>query len=195
MAGRPRGYGTDQLAGAFLLLGGTAAADHRNAPAASRMLRWPFMQLSDIFLGMGQPSFAELLHAISIGKLKTYQLFDRIKTRLHLAKLNSENIRKAEPRLWARMGERDDDFATDLAQAILVSHLDMIKAVLDELGIPNEDGFFAKDIDGSKYLTEGWQQKVYDKFKATYPPPVLIFYINHLDWEVAKAAQVFQPAA
>ncbi|HYL36443.1 MAG TPA: hypothetical protein VEV17_11065 [Bryobacteraceae bacterium] len=153
------------------------------------------MQLSEIFLGLGQPSFAQLLRGISIGKLKTYQLFDRIKARLHLAKLNSENIRKSEPRLWVRLGERDEDFATDLAQAILVSHLDMIKAVLDALAIPNEDGFFAKDIDGSKYFTEGWQQKIYDQFKASYPPALLIFYINHLDWELAKAEQVFQPAA
>ena len=159
------------------------------------MLRWPFMQLCEIFLGLGEPSFTQVLRNISIGKLKTYQLYDRLKTRLHLAKLNSESIRKAEPRLWARLGERDEDFATDLAQAVLVSHLGMIKAVLDELGIPNEDGFFAKDIDGSKYLTAGWQQKVYDKFKDAHPQAVLLFYINHLDWELAKAEQVFQPAA
>jgi hypothetical protein len=67
--------------------------------------------------------------------------------------------------------------------------------VLDHLGIPNEDGFFAKDIDGSKYLTEGWQQKAYDQFKEAYPKPVLLFYINHLDWEVAKAEKVFQTQA
>ena len=114
------------------------------------MLRWPFMQLSAIFLGLGEQSFTALLRAISIGKLKTFQLYDRMKARLHLAKLNSENIRKAEPRFWARIGENDDDFATDLAQAILVSHLEMIKAVLDELGIPNQDGFFNKDIDGTE---------------------------------------------
>jgi hypothetical protein len=159
------------------------------------MLRWPFMQLCEIFLGLGQPSFGQLLRAISLGKLKTYQLFDRIKARLHVAKLNSEGIRKAEPRLWARLGEHDEDFATDLSQAILISHLDMIKAVLDHLGIPNEDGFFAKDLDSAKYLTEGWQQKAYDQFKDKYPSAVLLFYINHLDWEVAKAEQLFQPAA
>ena len=34
-----------------------------------------------------------------------------------------------------------------LAQAILISHLDMIRAVLDHLGIPHEDGFFAKDAE------------------------------------------------
>ena len=82
-----------------------------------------------------------------------------MKARLHLAKLNAENIRKAEPRFWARLGENDEDFATDLSQAILVSHLDMIKAVLDDLGIPNQDGFFNKDIDGAKHLTEGIESR------------------------------------
>jgi hypothetical protein len=159
------------------------------------MLRWLFMQLSAIFIGLGEQSFTSLLRGISIGKLKTYQLYDRMKARLHLAKLNSEHVRKAEPRFWARLGEGDEDFATDLSQAILVSYLDMIKAVLDDLGIPNQDGFFNKDIDGEKYLTEGWQQKTYDKFKDKYPAPVLLFYINHLDWEVSKAETIFQPSA
>jgi hypothetical protein len=159
------------------------------------MLRWLFMQLSAIFIGLGEPSFTSLLRGISIGKLKTYQLYDRMKARLHLAKLNSEHVRKAEPRFWARLGEGDEEFATDLSQAILVSYLDMIKAVLDDLGIPNQDGFFNKDIDGAKYLTEGWQQRTYDKFKDQYPAEVLLFYINHLDWEVSKAETIFQPSA
>ena len=94
-----------------------------------------------------------------MGKLKTYQLFDRVKTRLHLSKLNSETLRKSAPRVWTRIEEHDDDFATDLSQAILVSHLDMIKAVLDHLGVPHEDGFFAKDADVAGYLKEGWQQR------------------------------------
>ncbi|HEY6390382.1 MAG TPA: hypothetical protein VIX89_03825 [Bryobacteraceae bacterium] len=153
------------------------------------------MQLSGIFLGMGEQTFTQLLRGISIGKLKTFQFYDRMKARLHLPKLNSESIRKASPRLWTRLSEGDEDFATDLAQSILISHLDMIKAVLDEIGIPNQDGFFDKDIDGSKYFTEGWQQKVYDKFKDAYPKEVLLFYINHLDWELAKSEQVFQVQA
>lgn len=152
------------------------------------------MQLSEIFLGLGEEAFRELLRGISIGKLKTYKLYDRVKVRLHLAKLNSENLRKAEPRFWTRLGEKDEDFATDLAQAILVSHLDMINAVLDDLGIPNQNGFFEKDIDGAKYLTEGWQQRTYEKFKTTYPQAVLLFYVNHLGWEIGKAEQVYQVA-
>ena len=154
------------------------------------------MQLSDIFLGLGEDTFQQLMRAISMGRLRTYQLFNRIKIRLHLHKLSSETLRKATPRLWEHLNAGpDEDFATDLAQAILVSHLDMIKAVLDHLGVPHEDGFFQKDADVSGFLKEGWQQEVWTKFQGTYSPAALLFYINHLAWEIAKAEQVFAPAA
>jgi hypothetical protein len=153
------------------------------------------MQLSEIFLRQGEETFQQLMRAVSMGKLKTYQLYDRVKTRLHLTKLNSETLRKATPRLWTRLQEHDEDFATDLAQTILVSHLELIKAVLDHLGVPHEDGFFAKDADIAGYLKEGWQQDVWNKFHTTLPPAPLLFYINHLAWEIAKAEDVFAPAA
>src|ERR1041384_3346502 len=153
------------------------------------------MQLSDIFQKLGEDTFQQLMRGISIGKLKTYQLFDRMKARLHINKLNSESLRKTAPRVWARIAEPDEEFASELAQAILVSHLDMIKAVLDHLEVPHEDGFFAKDADVSTYLKDGWQQRVWDQFHATYPPSALLFYINHLALEVAKAEDVFRPAA
>jgi hypothetical protein len=153
------------------------------------------MQLSDIFLRLGDETFQQLVRSIAIGRLKTYQLFDRMKARLHLSKLNSESMRKTAPRLWTRLEERDEELATDLSQAILVSHLDLIKAVLDHLGIPHEEGFFAKDADVAGYLKEGWQQQVWEKFGAAFPPAPLLFYINHLAFEIAKAEDVFQPAA
>ncbi len=153
------------------------------------------MELSDIFLGLGQDSFAQLVRSISIGKLKTFQLYDRLKTRLHLQKINSENLRKATPRFWARVNEKDETFATELAQAVLVSHLDMITAALNVLGIPNEDGFFAKDLEAKTYLTEGWQQRVFDALKDRFPEPLLVFYINHLGWELLKSGEVFHPSA
>ena len=153
------------------------------------------MQLCDIFLGLGEDRFEQTMRSVSMGRLKTYQLFDRFKTRLHLTKLNSETLRKAAPRVWARLEAHEDDVATDVAQAVLVSHLDMIKAVLDHLGVPHEDGFFAKDADVAGYLKDGWQQDVWDKFHATLPPAPLLFYINHLAWEIAKAEAVFTPAA
>ncbi len=153
------------------------------------------MQLCDIFLHLGEENFEQNMRSVSMGRLRTYQLFDRVKARLHLHKLNSETLRKAAPRVWSRMVERDNDFATDLSQAILVSHLDLIKGVLDHLGVPHEDGFFAKDADVAGHLKEGWQAEVWEKFHATFPPAPLLFYINHLAWEVAKTEDVFRPAA
>jgi hypothetical protein len=153
------------------------------------------MQLSDIFLGLGEETFQQLMRSVSMGRLRTYQLFDRIKTRLHLHKLSSETLRKSSPRLYERLKEHDEDYATDLAQAILVSHLEMIKAVLDHLGVPHEDGFFQKDADVSGYLKEGWQPEVWAKFQGTFSPAALLFYINHLAWEISKSEAVFAPAA
>lgn len=156
------------------------------------MLRWPFMQLADIFLGLGQESFEQTVRSISLGKLKTYQLFERMKMRLHVNKLNTETLRKVGPRCWERLSQPDnEDLAVELSQAILVSHLDMIKVVLDELGMPHDDGFFAKDLEASTYLTEGWQQRVFERFKGTYPEPLLLFYINHLGFEFGKAEEVY----
>ncbi len=151
------------------------------------------MQLSGIFLGLGEDNFQQLLRSISIGRLKTFQLYERLKVRCHLPKLNSDSLRKAAPRLWKRLGEDDSDLATELAQAILVGHMDMIASVLDFLGIPHDDGFFAKDLEAAKYLPEGWEQRVYEKFQGTYPAALLLFYINHLGWEVAKSERIFAP--
>ncbi len=153
------------------------------------------MQLSDVFLAMGQDSFARLIGSISIGKLKTYQVYERFKTRCHLAKLNTETLQKAVPRLWARIGERDGEFATDLAQAVLISRLDMIIAVLDFLGVPHQDGFFAKDMDAKPYFTEGWEQRCLEKFRGVFPEAALVFYVNHLGWELRVTAEAFVPTA
>ncbi len=153
------------------------------------------MQVSDIFVAQGENAFAEMLRSVSIGKLKTFQLYERVKLRFHMNKLNSETLRKAAPRLFARIATPDDEFATDVAQTILVSHLDMIRAVLDFLGIPHEDGFFAKDLDAADKLTPGWQQRVFDEFKGKFSEPLLIFYINHLDLELNKTPEIFNPAA
>jgi hypothetical protein len=108
-------------------------------------------------------------------------------------KLNSENLRKSAPKLWARVLEHDEEFTTDIAQIVLVSHLDLIRDVLDSLEIPHEDGFFPKDLDTSGKFTDGWQQRIFDRFRDKYPEPLLVFYINHLDWELAKSGSVFQP--
>lgn len=152
------------------------------------------MELCDVFLGLGEQNFEGLLRSVSMGKLKTYHLFERLKARAHMQKLNSETLRRAAPRLWGRMGERNDEFATDISQAVLISHLDMIVDALNFLGIPHEDGFFPKDADVAPYLSEGWQQRVWDQFQSQHSQPALLFYINHLAWEVGKSESIFTPA-
>lgn len=144
---------------------------------------------------LGEDAFGQLIRGISIGRLKTYQIYEGFKVRAHLAKVNTESLRKAVPRFWSRLGEGDDEFAKDLAQAVLVSHLDMIGAVLDLLGVPHENGFFSKDVDAKPYFTEGWEERVLQKFHGTFPDPLLIFYINHLRWELLQSAEPWRPVS
>jgi hypothetical protein len=153
------------------------------------------MQLSDVFLQLGEGHLRQLVRGISIGKLRTFQLYDRFKTRTHLAKVNTENLRKATPRFWQRLEAHDEEFATDLSQAILIAHMDMIANVLNFLGVPNQEGFFDKDVDAKPFLTEHWQSRAFERFKADYPQSLLLFYIGHLGWELAGDTQVFLPAA
>src|SRR6201986_479911 len=153
------------------------------------------MQLSGVFLQLGEERLPQLLRGISIGKLKTYQMYERFKTRTHLEKVNPESLRKAAPRFWQRLNDHDEEFATDLTQAILISHMDMIAAVMNFIGVPNEEGLFEKDLDAKQYLTEGWQTRASELFKAEYPEILLLFYINPLGWELGGEQQAYLPAA
>jgi hypothetical protein len=153
------------------------------------------MRLSDVFLQLGEEHLRQLVRGISIGKLRTYQLYERFKLRTHLPKVNTENLRKAAPRFWQRLQEHDDEFATDLSQAVLIAHLDMIVAVLDFLEIPHQQGFFDKDLDARPHLTEGWQARVMEKFKGQFPEAVLLFYVHHLGCELGVENQAYLPAA
>jgi hypothetical protein len=153
------------------------------------------MQLCGIYQALGEEVFRQLVRGISIGKLKTYQVYERFKLRARLPKLNSEALRKAESKMWARIEAGEEEFATDLAQVFLLSHLGMIVEVLNLFGIPNEDGFFDKDLTPEQYLTEGWQDRAFTEFAAKYNRDVLLFYINHLDWELNKTDRIYLPAA
>ena len=153
------------------------------------------MQLSDVFLQLGEEHLRQLVRGISIGKLRTFQLYDRFKTRTHLAKVNTENLRKATPRFWQRLNEHDEEFATDLSQAILIAHMDMITSVLNFLGIPNQEGFFEKDLEAKAFLTEGWQQRTIEHFKGKYPEALFLFYVNHLGCELGGEESAYLPAA
>jgi hypothetical protein len=152
------------------------------------------MQISDVYLDMGQEAFGQLIRGISIGKLRTYQIYEGFKVRAHLNKVNTEALRKAVPKFWDRIAAGEEDFSKDLAQAVLVSHLDMIVAVLDYLGVPHENGFFAKNMDPKPYFTEGWEDRTLQHFQGQYAGPHLTFYINHLRWELLGAAEPYRPA-
>lgn len=152
------------------------------------------MTLCEIYLALGEETFRDLLKSVSMSRLRTFQIFDHIKARTRLVKLNSEHLRKAAPRLFERIKENDADLAGDLAQAVLVSQLDMIIAALDHLGIPHQDGFFSKETKVANYLTDGWEQKAFDALKDKFPPAVVVFYINHLAHEAGRLEAVYQPA-
>ena len=153
------------------------------------------MQMCGVFQALGPDVFHSLVRGISIGKLKTYQIYEGFKVRAHLVKLNTETLRKAVPKLWERIAGGEEDFARDLAQCILVSHLDMIGAVLDFLGVPHESGFFAKDIDPKPYFTSGWEERVIENFRGVYNDSLLLFYVNHLRWELMGAEDVYRATA
>ncbi len=153
------------------------------------------MQMCGVFRALGPDIFRQLVRGISIGKLRTYQVYERFKLRARLVKLNAESLRKAEPKFWARIEAGEEEFATDISQVFLLSHLEMIVDVLNFLNIPNEQGFFDKDLKPDQYLTDGWQTRVFETFSGKYSREVLLFYINHLDWELTKTDQVFLPAA
>lgn len=153
------------------------------------------MKLHELFVALGEDSFASQLRGISIGTLRTYQIYDRVKTRCHLAKLNTENLRRAAGKLWERVKGGEEDLALELSQAILVSQMKLIIDVLNFFKIPHEDGFFAKDTEPKQYLEDGWQAKAYEQFKGTYPPALVVFYLNHLAHEMDENHAVYTPAS
>ena len=152
------------------------------------------MQISEVYLGLGAEAFGQLIRTVSIGKLRTYQIYEGLKIRARLQKLNTESLRKAVPRFWERITSGDEDFGKDLAQAVLVSHLELVTATLDFLGVPHENGFFSKDMDPKPYFTDGWETKVYEHFRGQFPDALLVFYINHLRWELLGAEELYRPA-
>lgn len=150
-------------------------------------------QLCALYQALGEDVFKQLVRGISIGKLRTFQIYERFKLRARLVKLNSESLRKAEPKMWARIEAGEEDFAADLAQVFLISHMPMIVDVLNALGIPNENGFFDKDLKPEDHLKDGWQERVWNESSSKYNPQILLFYINHLDWELTKNNKPFLP--
>ena len=149
------------------------------------------MELSEVFQSLGRTALDDLLRRISLGTLKSYNLYEQFKIRAHLNKLNTEHLRNAAPRFWERLEQRDEDLARDLAQAVLVSNMVFVAEALNFLKVPHENGFLPKDFSGEKYLSEGWQQSLIKEFQGRYPEALVRLYINHLMWEMDKQSSVF----
>ena len=114
------------------------------------------------------------------------------KNHARLAKLNRERLRKAAPHLWERLQQGDEELAREVAQGVLVSHLTFVVEVLDFLEIHHDGaGFFDKEGAAAEKLTAGWQKRVLDEFRERYPESLILLYINHLDWELAKPVKPF----
>ena len=75
------------------------------------------------------------------------------------------------------------------------AHVRHVLAVLDHLGVPHEEGFFSKDTDVAALLKDGWQDSAWTAFREKFAQAPLLFYINHLGWEVASQTEVFAPHA
>ena len=150
------------------------------------------MVLSEVFRALERASFDDAVGSVSIGGLRTYQIYESFKIHARLNKLNRERLRKAIPRLWSRVEAGDEDLAREVAQAVLVSNLSMVIEILDFLGVPHDgSGFFQKNDEAAGCLGEGWRERVYAEFREKYPETRVLLYINHLDWELGKPAAPF----
>ena len=150
------------------------------------------MTLSEVFQGLGRERFDAILRGVSMGSLKRYQVYETFKIRARVTKLNREKLRAAASKLWARLEEGEEELAREIAQGALVSNINLVVDVLDFLGIEHDgNGFFDKDVSGEDELSEGWQARALAEFSERHPEPLLLLYINHLDFELGKPETVF----
>ena len=150
------------------------------------------MTLSEVFQGLGRDRFDAILRGVSMGSLKTYQVYESFKIRTHLSKLNRDRLRKAAQKLWERIEGGDEDLSREVAQGALVSNIGIVVDVLDFLEIPHDgNGFFDKDASADERLQDGWQAKVMAEFSEKHPEALLLLYVNHLNFELGEPTEVF----
>ena len=95
----------------------------------------------------------------------------------------TDNLRGIEPNTsidWAGNTTEPEIYQTFGSE---VPRGEVFNAPQDQLG----------DVDGD--APDGWQTRAYERFKNEYPEPLLLFYINHLGWELGSAQQAYLPAA
>lgn len=150
------------------------------------------MDFPEVYERLGMERSDRLVRSVSIGALKTFNVYEAIKIRSQLHTLNRQKLRAASHNLWRRIVRGDADLARDLTQAVLVSNIAFVAAVLDHLGIEHDgNGFFAKEGDYTEQLGAGWERAVFDTFRDRYPEELVLLYINHLGWETATLERPF----
>ena len=150
------------------------------------------MDVVQVYKALGEPHFSDLIRMISIGATKTYGVYESVKIRCRLEKLNRQKLHKSTPKLWQRILENDSGLADEITQAILVSNLTFVIEVLDLLNIPHEEnGFLEKDADHADKLVTGWKANTFKHFSGKYPEPLVLLYINHLGSEMGVLEKPF----
>lgn len=143
------------------------------------------MELTAVYAAFGSDRTSGLVQTVSLGALRTFGVYEAVKVRSRLKKLNRQKLRAAAPKMWERIKDGDTDLARDLTQAVLVSNIPLVVEVLDLLEIEHDgNGFFAKDGDYSSQFSNGWEQKVFKHCKDRFDTDLVLLYINHLGWEM-----------
>ncbi len=150
------------------------------------------MELAAVYAALGEECSSRLIRKISIGATKTFGVYEEIKVRSRLRRLNRQALRTAAPRLWGRMANGDTHLAKDLSQGILVSNIPLVVAVLNDLGIEHDgSGFFDKDADYADQLVAGWPTRVLENHSEEHGRELVLLYINYLGWETESLDQPF----
>ena len=150
------------------------------------------MDLVEVYQVLGQERCKSLVRTVSISALKTFKVYEAIKVRSRLSRLNRMKLRAAAGKLWQRVADGDEDLARDLSQAVLVSNIPMIVEVLDYLEVEHDgNGFFSKDSDHSDKLSGDWPTRAFAHCKDRFDSDVVLLYINYLGWETDSLSAPF----
>lgn len=150
------------------------------------------MDLAEVYEALGQERVAPSIRTISMGALKTFGVYQAVKVRSRLRKLNRSNLRRAAETLWQRVADGDTDLGRDLSQAVLVSNIPLVTSVLDFLEIEHDgNGFYSKDSDHSDQLSEGWAERAFAHCEDRFDQDLVLLYINYLGWETEALKEPF----
>ncbi len=137
-----------------------------------------------MYEALGRERSCALVKSVAMGAIRRFGVYRAIKVRSRLRTLNRQKLRAIAPRLWGRIQAGDTGLARDLSQAVLVSNIPVMVAVLDLLGIKHDgSGFFDKDGDYRDKFTDGWEARVSEHCKGRFDDDLVLLYINHLGWE------------